>query len=78
MGLGKTCELLSLVLSNPYDAPTAAYRVHHTAPHLQQHTTRATLVVVPLSLLSQWSDEVDKCVMAGAMQVAREHASQDC
>ena len=70
MGLGKTCELLSLVLSNPYDAPTAAYRVHHTAPHLQQHTTRATLVVVPLSLLSQWSDEVDKCVMAGAMQVA--------
>ena len=70
MGLGKTCELLSLVLSNPYDAPTAAYRVHHTAPHLRQHTTRATLVVVPLSLLSQWNDEVDKCVMAGAMQVA--------
>ena len=70
MGLGKTIELLSLVLSNPYDAPTAAYRVHHTAPHLRQLTTRATLVVVPLSLLSQWNDEVDKCVMAGAMQVA--------
>ena len=70
MGLGKTIELLSLVLSNPYDAPIAAYRVHHTTPHLQQFTTRATLVVVPLSLLGQWSDEVDKCVVAGAMKVA--------
>ena len=49
MGLGKTIELLSLVLSNPYDAPTAVRRARHAAPLLSSAAlTRATLVVLPL------------------------------
>lgn len=54
MGLGKTVAATSLITSVPYDSneddenPTRGY------------ASKTTLVVVPMSLLSQWKSEFDK------------------
>ena len=44
MGMGKTLECLSLILANPYES--------------SMDILAGTLVIVPVSLLSQWADEV--------------------
>lgn len=49
MGLGKTISTLALVNSVPYDTETA-----------KGYANKTTLVVVPMSLLSQWKSEFDK------------------
>lgn len=49
MGLGKTISALALVNSCPYDTVLETGYAHQT-----------TLIVVPMSLLSQWKSEFDK------------------
>ena len=77
--LGKTIELISLVLSNLFDAAVASSRCKadmrlYSNDALSSGAatitmSRATLVIVPLSLLGQWRDEVDKCVTKGHLRV---------
>ena len=74
MGLGKTIELIGLVLSNPFDEAVASSRSKAFSNGSSSNSatislSRATLVVVPLSLLAQWRDEVDKCVEKGHLRV---------
>jgi hypothetical protein len=53
MGMGKTIEVLSLILANrPAQAPE---RTSET-----ELPSKATLVVCPLSLLSQWTQEIER------------------
>lgn len=52
MGLGKTISALALVNSSPYDL------THDTNDSHYAHQT--SLVIVPMSLLSQWKKEFDK------------------
>ncbi|ODV79661.1 ATPase/DNA helicase [Suhomyces tanzawaensis NRRL Y-17324] len=54
MGLGKTISALSLINSVPYDTDpiSNAFRL--------PYASRTTLIVVPMSLLSQWKLEFDK------------------
>ena len=55
MGLGKTISTLALINSVPYD----------NSPQLlkpkKPYASRTTLIVVPMSLLSQWKSEFEKC-----------------
>lgn len=53
MGLGKTISALSLVMSCPADASPD---IKTTRPY----AANTTLIVVPMSLLSQWKNEFDK------------------
>ena len=73
MGLGKTLEMLALVLKNPYDVQLSSERLkdqrsmmnmeyYECRARLRLIKSRATLVIVPPQLLSQWRSEVIKCI----------------
>lgn len=51
MGLGKTISTLALVCSVPYDTEKAPEKAY---------ASKTTLIVVPMSLLSQWQSEFEK------------------
>lgn len=53
MGLGKTVEILGLILSSP--APPSV--VNGAVNEDGKIETRATLVVCPVSLVGQWGNE---------------------
>lgn len=54
MGLGKTISALALVNSVPYDLdPVPSSK--------RPYASKSTLIVVPMSLLTQWKKEFDKC-----------------
>ncbi|KAF9100697.1 DNA helicase rad5 [Mortierella sp. AM989] len=62
MGLGKTIEILSLVHSNQMDrsrldTPEEAFSRLSTSHSTQRQPSPTTLIVCPMSLLSQWRDE---------------------
>lgn len=54
MGLGKTISTLSLINSVPFDLQ---YEYNKT----DNYADKTTLVVVPMSLLTQWKKEFDSC-----------------
>ena len=59
MGLGKTITCISLIVSNPYVSIPNTYL--KTINYNQKIISKATVVVCPSHLLSQWNDEVKKC-----------------
>ncbi|SCU87108.1 LADA_0E02036g1_1 [Lachancea dasiensis] len=72
MGLGKTISMLSLVLSVPHDkkyncseqmgeSNTPSIDLH-MSDYVKPYAYKTTLVVVPMSLLSQWQHEFEKSV----------------
>ena len=50
MGLGKTIEIIALILGNPFREAPQSFDENH-------EVIKATLIVVPPTLLSQWFDE---------------------
>eukprot|EP01130_Rhizamoeba_saxonica_P018421 TRINITY_DN9210_c0_g1_i1.p1 TRINITY_DN9210_c0_g1~~TRINITY_DN9210_c0_g1_i1.p1 ORF type:complete len:829 (-),score=168.41 TRINITY_DN9210_c0_g1_i1:45-2531(-) len=66
MGMGKTIEMLSLMLTN---------RFNHDTDEMPQFSeeglvnTRASLVVCPLSLIHQWESEIKNHSTPGSMKV---------
>ena len=69
MGLGKTLELVSLIVATLDDKlPEAPAGLIHS---------RATLIVVPVPLVSQWMAEIAKSVGAGSPLTYRKYTSDD-
>lgn len=73
MGLGKTISALSLVLMRPKDEHTTSQSLfHQESSNLssddvieikepeRSYAYKTTLIIVPMSLLTQWRDEFDK------------------
>ncbi|KAF1815418.1 hypothetical protein P152DRAFT_455122 [Eremomyces bilateralis CBS 781.70] len=74
MGLGKTIEMLSLMHSHRIDADlllesgkTNKLTRLHKATSTVESAPRTTLVVAPMSLLSQWQSEAEKASKPGTM-----------
>ncbi|KAM9909001.1 hypothetical protein OXX79_000036 [Metschnikowia pulcherrima] len=53
MGLGKTISTLALIHSVPYDSPSAPVG-------FRNYASKTTLIIVPMSLLSQWKSEFER------------------
>lgn len=53
MGLGKTILTLALIMSAPYDDDSALVGY-------KNYASKSTLIIVPMSLLSQWKSEFDR------------------
>jgi E3 ubiquitin-protein ligase SHPRH len=58
MGLGKTLEIISLILLHP--RPDSLTSVFDSNLARQLPVARATLIIVPASLLDQWLSELDR------------------
>jgi SWI/SNF-related matrix-associated actin-dependent regulator of chromatin subfamily A3 len=73
MGLGKTVEVLSLILANP---PPASYSVGVQTPQGKIRSS-ATLVVCPVSLVGQWVDEANsKLAVDSSLRIHMYHGSR--
>lgn len=76
MGLGKTLETLSLIHTNrpPSDIPTSTPPYNPLFPTTTTTatlpSTRATLIICPVSLLSQWRDEITNRFRPGTLTCA--------
>lgn len=79
MGLGKTIQMLSLIHSHRSEASQHARLSSKDGLNQLQrmgknssnvlHAPRTTLVVAPMSLLSQWHSEAEKASKAGTMKI---------
>lgn len=69
MGLGKTLSILSLICAS--DACAAAYAD-------QSHRVKATLIVCPLSVLSNWTEQLKAHVIESKFKVLIHHDKTRC
>lgn len=84
MGLGKTIMLASLIHANraveaerpPRRAGLQQARLSFGAAPRRSHRTPATLVVAPMSLLSQWRAELERASHPGTLKVALYYGEQ--
>ena len=71
MGLGKTIQVLSLVVGDKERMLRAsgAHGIPEGVVLRPAHASTATLVVVPLSLLQQWKEELERFSTPGFVKV---------
>ncbi|CDJ29852.1 SNF2/RAD54 helicase family protein, putative [Eimeria mitis] len=70
MGMGKTIQIISLLLSRPLPA------LPESVPSLVRACVCSTLIVTPLAALLQWKSELDRFVAPGRLSVLIYHGSQ--
>lgn len=74
MGLGKTIQSISLILTNPRPPPTSNGVDKKTLP---KSTDKGTLVVAPLALIKQWEAEIKNRVLdSHKLRVCVHHGPQ--
>lgn len=70
MGMGKTIQIISLLLSRPLPG------LPESVPSLVRACVCSTLIVTPLAALLQWKSELDRFVTPGRLSVLIYHGSQ--
>ena len=60
MGLGKTVQVISLVLAHPKSLLTEKEKSEFSLPKSKKSFLKATLIVCPVSTLDQWKKEFEK------------------
>jgi SNF2 family DNA or RNA helicase len=74
MGLGKTLQSISLILTNPRPSPTSPEYAQRKLP---EGLEKMTLVVAPLALIRQWEAELkDKVSSSRGMRVCVHHGAK--
>ena len=63
MGLGKTIQILSLILSDP----TGANVVEFPTTIINPDSAKTTLIVCPLSVMGNWTEQIERHVKPGCM-----------
>ncbi|KAK9488776.1 SNF2 family N-terminal domain-containing protein [Lipomyces starkeyi] len=66
MGLGKTISTMSLIHSSPFDPSCGLVR---TSAELSRFASSTTLVIAPMSLLTQWESEAKAASKPGTVEV---------
>ncbi|KAK9248980.1 SNF2 family N-terminal domain-containing protein [Lipomyces tetrasporus] len=66
MGLGKTISTMSLILSSPFDPSSGPER---TSEELRRFASSTTLIICPMSLLTQWESEAKASSKSGTLDV---------
>ncbi|KAK7205421.1 SNF2 family N-terminal domain-containing protein [Myxozyma melibiosi] len=66
MGLGKTISTMALIHSNP---STEADRQTKTPDHLRTFAANTTLIIAPMSLLTQWESEAHAASKPGSVRI---------
>ncbi len=75
MGLGKTLQSISLILSNP--RPSVSNSAEYKKRQLPEGIEKTTLVVAPLALIRQWEKEIqDKVSSSHKLRVCVHHGAQ--
>lgn len=75
MGLGKTIQSISLILTQPRPSMTSSSETENKS--LPKNTEKGTLVVAPLALIKQWEAEIKNRVSAShALRVCVHHGPQ--
>ncbi|KAL7498338.1 hypothetical protein ACHAWT_009386 [Skeletonema menzelii] len=79
MGLGKSIQTIGLILLAPaagvkYDLPSVNGEAGSKMPAVQT-TTRCTLIVCPVSVLGNWTDQVNSFVAPGVLNVQLYHGA---
>lgn len=62
MGLGKTVQTIGLIMSNPPEGRDGKKRYPYKKPTTQIQPPRCTLIVSPVSVMSNWKMEFNKFV----------------
>ncbi|KAF2430214.1 hypothetical protein EJ08DRAFT_660949 [Tothia fuscella] len=76
MGLGKTLSILSLVMSTTEEARKFAARTPPRGPGLNfTCNTKGTLLICPLSVVSNWENQIEQHVQPGTLSVHVYHGS---
>ncbi|KAH3761252.1 SNF2 superfamily RAD5 protein [Pelomyxa schiedti] len=80
MGMGKTIEILALMLGNPLPPTTGPatilpYCEGKENTELNPVPCKSTLIVCPLSVLSQWADEIRTHTTPGYFQIYTYHGA---
>ncbi|KAI9354870.1 SNF2 family N-terminal domain-containing protein, partial [Zopfochytrium polystomum] len=63
MGLGKTIQVIALILSDPSGAG-----ILPKAGTVDKTAAKTTLIVCPLSVVANWTDQIDKHVASGTLK----------
>ena len=80
MGLGKSIQTLGLILLAPpagvqYKIPVSSDAATANSSSVNPSTKRCTLIVCPVSVLSNWTDQVETFVVPGVLSVELYHGA---
>src|SRR4051794_29281730 len=76
MGLGKTLQLIALIASTSFRTEERLRKSGVPVPQSSKRVSYATLIVCPLSVLSNWQEQIQNHVKPGQLSLYLYHGPQ--